>query len=101
MLVDTRGKIAKRSGGWAHVTLDDAVARTDPLDVDPLEPDEALMELASFDSRKSRVAEVRLFGGLSVDETADAPSISSPTVDREWQVVRARLYMRLTETPRA
>ena len=83
------------------MTLDDAVARTDPPDVDPLDLDEALMELASFDSRKSRVAEVRLFVGLPVDETADAPSISSPTVDREWQVARARLYMRLTEAPRA
>ena len=57
------------------------------------------MELASFDSRKSRVAEVRFFGGLSVDETADAPSISSATVDQEWQVARARLYTRLTDTP--
>ena len=101
ILVDTRGKIAKRSGGWAHVTLDDAVARTDPPDVDPLDLDEALMELASFDSRTSRVAGVRSFGGLSVDETADAPSISSATVDREWQVARARLYTRLTEAPRA
>ena len=63
--------------------------------------DEALMELASFDSRKSRVAEVRLSGGLSVGETADAPRISSVTVDREWQVARARLYTRLTEAPRA
>ena len=49
------------------------------------------MDLASFDLRNSRVAEVRLLGGLSVDETADAPSISSATVDREWQVPRARL----------
>ena len=88
MLVDTCGKIAKRSGGWAHVTLDDAVARTDPPDVDPLELDEALMELASFDSRKSRAAEVRLRGGLSVAETADAPSISSPRsiVSGRWCV---------------
>jgi DNA-directed RNA polymerase specialized sigma24 family protein len=58
------------------------------------------MELASFDSRKSRVAEVRFFAGLSVDETADAPSISSATVDQEWQVARARLHTRLTEAPR-
>ena len=59
------------------------------------------MELASCDSRKSRVAEVRLSGGLSVGETADAPTISSATVDRGWQVVRVRLYTRLTEAPRA
>ena len=102
ILVDhaRRRKMAKRSGGWARVTLDDAVARTDPPDVDLLDLDEALTDLASFDSRKSRVAELRFFGGLSVDETADALGISSATVDREWQVARAWLYSRLTEAPR-
>jgi RNA polymerase sigma factor (TIGR02999 family) len=103
ILVDhaRRRKMAKRSGGWARVTLDDAVAQTDPPDVDLLDLDEALTDLASFDSRKSRVAELRFFAGLSVDETADALGISSATVDREWQVARAWLYARLTETPRA
>jgi ECF sigma factor len=48
-----------------------------------------------------RVAELPFLGGLSVDETADALGISSATVDREWQVARAWLYTRLTETPRA
>ena len=103
ILVDhaRRRNMAKRSGGWARVTLDAAVAPTDAPDVDLLDLDQALTDLASFDSRKSRVAELRFFGGLSVDETAEALGISSATVDREWQVARAWLYTRLTETPQA
>jgi RNA polymerase sigma factor (TIGR02999 family) len=103
ILVDhaRRRNMAKRSGGWARVTLDAAVAPTDALDVDLLDLDQALTDLASFDSRKSRVAELRFFGGLSVDETAEALGVSSATVDREWQVARAWLYSRLTETPQA
>ena len=103
ILVDhaRRRNMAKRSGGWARVTLDAAVAPTGPPDVDLLDLDEALTDLAAFDSRKSRVAELRFFGGLSVDETAEALGISSATVDREWQIARAWLYARLTEMPHA
>jgi RNA polymerase sigma factor (TIGR02999 family) len=102
ILVDhaRRRKMAKRSGGWARVTLDAEVARADPPDVDLLDLDAALTDLASFDPRKSRVAELRFFGGLSVDETADALGISGATADRDWQVARAWLYARLTDEPR-
>jgi RNA polymerase sigma factor (TIGR02999 family) len=102
ILVDhaRRRKMAKRSGGWARVSLDDGVARAEPPGVDVLDLDEALTALASFDVRKSRVAEFRFFGGLSVAETAEALGISRATVDREWQVARAWLYTRLTEQPR-
>ena len=82
--------MAKRSGGWARVTLDEAVAQRDPPDVDLLDLDAALSELASFDPRKSQVAELRFFGGLSLDDIAQALGISRATVERDWQA-RSRL----------
>ncbi len=101
ILVDhaRRRKMVKRSGGWARVTVDDAVAQSDPPDVDLLDLDMALSELASFDARKSRVAELRFFGGLSLDEIAHALGASRATVEREWQAARAWLYRRMTHSP--
>jgi RNA polymerase sigma factor (sigma-70 family) len=61
--------------------------------------DEALTELASFDARKSQVAELRFFGGLTLEETGDVLAISVATVEREWQLARAWLYARLTKQP--
>jgi RNA polymerase sigma-70 factor, ECF subfamily len=101
ILVDhaRRRHMAKRSGGWARVTLDEAVAERQPRDVDLLDLDAALRDLASFDQRKSEVAEQRFFGGLSLDEIARALGISRATVEREWQAARAWLYRRLMRTP--
>jgi RNA polymerase sigma factor (TIGR02999 family) len=100
ILVDhaRRRQTAKRSGGWARVTIDEASAQYDPPDVNILDLDAALSELASFDPRKSRVAELRFFGGLSPEETAAALDISRATVDREWQAARAWLYRRISHT---
>ena len=67
------------------MTLDEAVAQRDPPDVDLLDLDAALSELASFDPRKSRVVELRFFGGLSFDDSAQALGISRATVERDWQ----------------
>jgi RNA polymerase sigma factor (TIGR02999 family) len=99
ILVDhaRRRRMAKRSGGWARVTLDDAAAQQEPPDVDVLDLDAALSELASFDPRKSQVAELRFFGGLSLDDIGNAQGISRATVEREWQAARAWLYRRLTQ----
>ena len=101
ILVDhaRRHKTAKRSGGWTRVTLDEAVAQRDPPDVDLLDLDAALSELASFDPRKSQVAELRFFGGLSLDDIVPAVGISRATVEREWQAARAWLYRRITQRP--
>jgi RNA polymerase sigma factor (TIGR02999 family) len=98
ILVDhaRRRKMAKRSGGWTRVTLDDALTQGGPPDVAVLDLDAALCDLASFDPRKSRVAELRFFAGLSLDEVGYALSISRATVEREWQAARAWLYRRLT-----
>ena len=94
-----RRKMAKRSGGWARVTLDEAAAQRDPPDVDLLDLDAALSELASFDPRKSRVVELRFFGGLSFDDSAQALGISRATVERDWHLARLWLYRRVTHGP--
>jgi RNA polymerase sigma factor (TIGR02999 family) len=103
VLVDrARGrKVAKRSGRWARVTLDEGAKAARPVDVDVLDLDDAMTRLAEFDPRKSQIAELRFFGGLSVEETAEALGISRATVERDWQAARAWLFKTLsTPTPR-
>ena len=92
--------MAKRSGGWARLTLEDVTAQSGPPDVDLLDLDNALTELAVFDPRKSRVAELRFFGGLSLEEVGHALGISRATVEREWQAARAWLYGRVSDLSR-
>ena len=88
-------KMAKRSGQWVKVTVDDAVAGAKPRDIDLLNLDEAMRRLAEFDPRKSRIAELRFFGGLSLEETSHVLDISVATVERDWQAARAWLYVQL------
>ena len=90
-------KTAKRSGRWARVTLDESVAECASPDVDVLDLDAALTELAAFDARKSQVAELKFFGGLTLEEAGHVLGVSVATVEREWQVARAWLYARLTD----
>jgi RNA polymerase sigma factor (TIGR02999 family) len=84
-------KMSKRSGKWARVTLDPAVASTVPVTVDVLDVDAALKNLEAFDKRKSQIVELKFFGGLSLDETAETLGLSVATVEREWQAARAWL----------
>jgi RNA polymerase sigma factor (TIGR02999 family) len=101
ILVDrARGRrMAKRSGRWARLTFDEAVALRQAPEVDLLDLDHALTELATFDARKSQVAELRFFGGLSLEETGHVLGVSVATVEREWQAARGWLHARLTRTP--
>ena len=92
-------KMMKRSGRWARVTFDGAVALRQAPDVDLLDLDHALRELATFDPRKSQVAEFRFFGGLSLAEAGHVLGLSVATVEREWQAARAWLYAHLTRAP--
>ena len=87
--------MAKRSGRWARVTLSDAVAARSGVDVDVLDLDNALTRLAAFDARKSQIAELRFFGGLSLQETSHALGLSVATVERDWQATRAWLFKEL------
>jgi RNA polymerase sigma factor (TIGR02999 family) len=98
ILVDrARGrKMAKRSGQWARVTLVEDAAQAAPREVDVLELDAALEELHTIDPRRSRVAELRFFGGLSLDEIASVLDTSNVTARRDWQAARAWLFHRLT-----
>jgi RNA polymerase sigma-70 factor, ECF subfamily len=88
-------KMAKRSGRWVKVTIDDAVAGTQPRDIDLLNLDEAMRRLAEFDPRKSRIAELRFFGGLTLEETSHVLGLSVATVERDWQAARAWLYVQM------
>jgi RNA polymerase sigma factor (TIGR02999 family) len=87
---------AKREGAWARVTLHEAVAATPPPEVDVLDLDAALTSLAEFDARKAQIAEMRFFGGLSVEETAEAVGVSVATVERDWLAARAWLFKALS-----
>jgi RNA polymerase sigma factor (TIGR02999 family) len=90
---------AKRAGGWTQVALDDATAVAPETDVNVLDLDDALTRLAAFDARKSRIAELRFFAGLSVDETGEVLGVSRATVERDWQAARAWLYKELQPPP--
>jgi RNA polymerase sigma factor (TIGR02999 family) len=92
--------MAKRSGHWARVTLDEHLRSTPPIDVDVLDLDVALTRLAAFDGRKSQLAELRFFGGLSLEEAAEALGISRATAERDWLAARAWLFNELHGEPR-
>jgi len=79
-----------------RMSLDEAMTVSSERDPDLLALDEALKSLAQVDERKSRIVEMRFFGGLSVDETAEAMRISSITVIREWNKAKAWLYRELS-----
>jgi len=95
ILVDhARRHNIKRGGGVKHVSLEDtAVVREQDENLVVL--DDALQALARFDSRKAQVVELRFFGGLSVDETAEVLKVSPITVMRDWTTARAWLYRQM------
>ena len=84
----------KRGGGAVQVTLVDDMALSEP-GRDLVALDDALEALAKHDERKSRVIEMRFFGGLSVKETAEALHVSPETVMRDWKMARAWLLREL------
>jgi len=88
-------RMAKRSGRWARVTLDDAQRATPPVDVDVLDLDAALSRLSAFDPRKSQLAELRFFSGLTLEEAGKVLGISIATAERDWQAARAWLFKEL------
>ena len=97
VLVDmARARNAQKRGGHAvHVPVDErAIANPEPP-VDLLALDSALDRLAAFDARKSRVVELRFFGGLDVEETAAALDVSPQTVMRDWRLAKLWLVREL------
>jgi RNA polymerase sigma factor (sigma-70 family) len=104
-------RAAKRDGDRERVTLHDtrlaasgvegggpgagAGSMPVPGDIDVLALDEALTRLAAFDPEQARIVELRYFGGLTVEETADAVGVSPATVKRQWSMARAWLKLAL------
>ena len=85
----------KRGGGALKVTLDEAAAVTETRSEELLALDDALERLAGLDLRKSQIVELRYFGGLTVEETAEFLKLSQRTVEREWNMAKAWLYRAL------
>jgi RNA polymerase sigma factor (TIGR02999 family) len=98
ILVDhaRRRGFAKRGGHALCVTLDDALLTAQARGIEVLALDEALDALARIDRRKSRVVELRYFGGLDIDETAEVLGVSVDTVKRDWRMARAWLLAELS-----
>ncbi|HEY1434987.1 MAG TPA: sigma-70 family RNA polymerase sigma factor [Thermoanaerobaculia bacterium] len=89
----------KRGGGEAQVTLDVGVASPEPAnDVDLLALDEALVRLKGLDDVQARIVELRFFGGLSIEETAETMEISASSVKRDFRSARAWLFRELGRT---
>ena len=89
----------KRGGGGPRVTLDEALVGGGELSIDLVALDQALERLAAIDAGQARIVELRFFGGLTVEETAEALDISPATVKRHWTLARAWLARELASQP--
>ena len=87
----------KRGGAAERLSLDGTIAISPEREPDLVALDEALVKLASIDSRKVQVIELRFFGGLTVDETAEVLHVSPDTVMRDWRLARSWLLRALSE----
>jgi RNA polymerase sigma-70 factor, ECF subfamily len=99
ILVDEarRCQFVKRGGKALKVSLGEAAAVAQDRGADVVALDEALKSLAELDARKSDIVELRFFGGLSVEETAEVLKVSPRTVLREWSLAQAWLYRELSQ----
>ncbi len=93
-----RYRYSKRGSGAQRVPLDEALVLGQERAVDLVALDEALTSLAKIDERKSKIVELRFFGGLSVEETAEVMKLSAVTVMREWRTAKAWLHSEITRT---
>jgi RNA polymerase sigma factor (TIGR02999 family) len=86
---------AKRDGGY-RMTLDDSLSLLDGKNLEMIALDDALKDLERLDAQQSRIVELRFFGGLSIEETAQVLEISPATVKRHWSTARAFLHREMT-----
>jgi RNA polymerase sigma-70 factor (ECF subfamily) len=89
---------AKRGGGALKLPLDEAAPLTEQRAAQLIALDDALSDLSSLDDRKSQIIELRFFGGLSLEETAEVMKISPSTVQREWRAAKAWLHHAMSKT---
>jgi RNA polymerase sigma-70 factor (ECF subfamily) len=87
---------AKRGGGVQKLSLDEAVAVSQEKSAEVIAVDDALKDLSALDPRKSQIVELRYFGGLNIEETAEVLKISPTTVQREWRSAKAFLHHAVT-----
>jgi RNA polymerase sigma factor (TIGR02999 family) len=87
---------AKRGGGVQPISFDDALYVSDERSAEVVAVHEALEQLSKFDARKGQIVELRFFGGLSIDETAQVLRVSPGTVMRDWTLAKAWLHREIT-----
>ena len=92
-------RYAKRGGGVRELPLDEALPVSAERSAEVVMLDEVLDRLAEFDSRKSQIVELRFFGGLSIEETAEVLSVSPGTVMRDWTLAKAWLRREMSPHP--
>ena len=99
ILVDHARSLAydKRGGGAAKIALDEGMVVSKERAAEVVALDEALLELAKIDPKQSRVVELRFFGGLTIEETAEVLDLSPATIKREWTTAKAWLYHELNK----
>jgi RNA polymerase sigma factor (TIGR02999 family) len=91
---------AKRGGDAITLTLDDAIALPQQMDVDVIALDAALSALSNLDAQQGRIVELRFFAGLTIEDTSEVLGISPATVKRDWITARAWLFRAMSgETP--
>ena len=88
-------RASKRGGTVYKMALDEAEEQPQVFDVDIIALDDALKSLADMDSQQSKVVELKFFGGLSIEDTADVLGVSPSTVKRDWVMAKAWLYQNL------
>ena len=89
----------REPGATCFITLSHAPHASEERATDVIALDQALLKLARFDERKSRLVEMRFFGGLNEEETAEAMQSSVRTIQREWSIARAWLFRELSGAP--
>jgi RNA polymerase sigma factor (TIGR02999 family) len=101
LLIDhARARSTTKREGGQRVPLEEPLLLTEEQSDELLALNEALERLAQFDARQSRIVELRFFGGLTVEETAEALDISPKTVKRDWSVARAWLHREVMKSCR-
>jgi len=98
LLQHARRRQADKRGGAAHkLTLDESLGLSTERDINLIALDQSLTALEVLDPQQGRIVELRFFGGLTVDETAEVLGVSPRTVDREWRMVKAWMKSRLAQ----
>ncbi len=96
VLVDhARARRAQKRGGGERITVRDDLAVAARPEIDVAALDDALTRLEELDARQAKIVELRFFGGLSVEQTAEALDVSPATVKREWRMAKAWLHAQL------